>query len=242
VTSNAGTPNGTVTFKVGKTVLGTVTLGGTGQASLVTTAIPVGSNTISAVYNGNALFLASTGTTVQQVTGTATSTTLTSSLNPSQFGQPVTFTATVTAASGTPTGNVKFQDGKTILATIPLNTSGVATYTTAGLAVGGHKIVAYYLGAIGFAASQSPALLQHVRNANVAVISFETLVFEMEQNVTSIVLSVPRTSIAPPARDVLAASSNEATAAATTARQSKHKSQRPSELAKSVLDHFFGEL
>ena len=39
----------------------------------------------------------------------ATSLTLTSSANPSILGHPVTFTATVAAASGTPTGSVQFQ-------------------------------------------------------------------------------------------------------------------------------------
>jgi hypothetical protein len=48
-----------------------------------------------------------------------TTVTLTSSQNPSQFGQPVTFTATVTGSS--PTGTVIFMDGGTVLATVPLN-------------------------------------------------------------------------------------------------------------------------
>src|SRR5262249_44379944 len=48
----------------------------------------------------------------------ATTTTVTSSPNPSVFGQSVTFTATVSAASpgsGTPTGTVTFEDGGTTL-------------------------------------------------------------------------------------------------------------------------------
>lgn len=50
---------------------------------------------------------------------TATTTTLVSSLNPSQDGQSVTFTATVSPTSGTgkPTGTVTFYDGTTIIGT-----------------------------------------------------------------------------------------------------------------------------
>ena len=55
---------------------------------------------------------------------------LTSSTNPSMFGQSVTFTATVTVAApgaGTPTGTVTFMDGATTLGTGTLNAAGVAT-------------------------------------------------------------------------------------------------------------------
>ena len=64
-------------------------------------------------------------------TTTATTTSLASSLNPSVFGQSVTFTATVVKSSGagTPTGTVTFQDGSATLGTGTLNASGVATLT-----------------------------------------------------------------------------------------------------------------
>ena len=50
---------------------------------------------------------------------TANTTALVSSLNPSTVGQSVTFTATVTGASGTPTGTVTFKDGATTIGTAP---------------------------------------------------------------------------------------------------------------------------
>ena len=62
-----------------------------------------------------------------------TQTTVSSSVNPSLFGQSVTFTATVTGTF--PTGSVAFVDGSTTLATIPL-TSGSAQWTTSALSVG----------------------------------------------------------------------------------------------------------
>ena len=81
-----------------------------------------------------------------------TSTTLTSSRNPADVGQSVTFTATVSdtlASTVVPTGTVTFFDGSTALATVTL-TNGVATFTTSSLGVGTHPITAVYNGAVGF--------------------------------------------------------------------------------------------
>jgi hypothetical protein len=60
-----GTPAGTVTFKVGTLVLGTATLNGTGQATLTTTLLPVGTDDVVAVYSGNATFETSTSASVK---------------------------------------------------------------------------------------------------------------------------------------------------------------------------------
>ncbi|HEY7424651.1 MAG TPA: Ig-like domain-containing protein, partial [Gemmataceae bacterium] len=78
---------------------------------------------------------------------------LTSSAPLSQQGQSVTFTATVSGSSGTPTGSVTFYDGTTALDTVSLNASGVATYTTSSLTVGNHDITAIYSGDSTYAGS-----------------------------------------------------------------------------------------
>jgi uncharacterized repeat protein (TIGR01451 family) len=93
-----------------------------------------------------------------------TTTALTSSLNPSFEGQPVTFTATVSAESGgTPTGTVTFFDGDTPLGgPVPLDASGVAAFTTSGLAAGNHQITAVYSGSADHTTSTSEPLLQTV--------------------------------------------------------------------------------
>jgi len=76
----------------------------------------------------------------------ATTTTLTSSLNPSVHGQAVTFTAVVTSTGPyPPTGKVTFKDGTTAIGTVTLSSS-VATLTTSKLAVGTHAITAVYAG------------------------------------------------------------------------------------------------
>lgn len=108
---------------------------------------------------GSATFLV----TVTQVR-TATATTLVSSAPVSQVGQPVTFTATVTAQgrAGTPTGTVTFRDGQQTLGQVPL-VNGVAALTTAALAAGTHTIVAVYTGDAAFLPSSSPPLTQVVQ-------------------------------------------------------------------------------
>ena len=91
-------------------------------------------------------------------------TSLISSTNPSALGQSVTFTATVTPASGTgtPTGTVTFEDGATVLGTL---SGGTATFVTSGLGAGVHLITAVYGGDASFAGSTSPVLTQTVNKA-----------------------------------------------------------------------------
>jgi Bacterial Ig-like domain (group 3) len=59
----SGTLDGSVTFKDGSTVLGTATLND-GKASLSTLNLQPGNNSITATYNGNALFNSSTSNAV----------------------------------------------------------------------------------------------------------------------------------------------------------------------------------
>jgi Bacterial Ig-like domain (group 3)/Beta-propeller repeat len=89
VTSGLGAPpdGEPVSFMNGTTVLGMGTLNG-GAASFTTSAMPVGTDYIKAVYSGDSNFAASTSKAVSQVVGKATTTTtLASSQNPSNFGR-----------------------------------------------------------------------------------------------------------------------------------------------------------
>lgn len=95
-----------------------------------------------------------------------------SSLNPSTYGQPVTFTATVSAVTSglpTPTGNVTFMDGSTDLGSGQLNGSAVATLTTSTLAVGTHSITAVYSGDSNFGSNTSSSITQTINPAAGAV-------------------------------------------------------------------------
>ena len=93
-----------------------------------------------------------------------TTVTLTSSVNPSANGQSVTFTATVSATGGTPTGMVTFFDGATMLGAGTLS-SGTAMFSTAWLSIGSHSITAVYGGDGTFTGATSSVLTQVVNQA-----------------------------------------------------------------------------
>jgi YVTN family beta-propeller protein len=158
--SVAGTPTGEVNFLDGTTVLGTSPLSG-GQASFNTSTLSLGSHSITAAYSGDTNFDSSTSNVVTQNVLGATTTIVISSLNPSLPGQSVTFTASVSASSGTPTGSVTFMDGANTLATVTLSAQQ-ASLNTSSLAQGSHAITAVYGGDANFAGSTSAVLTQVV--------------------------------------------------------------------------------
>ena len=84
------------------------------------------------------------------VAKSATTTAVSSSKNPSESGETVTFTATVSSVNGTPTGTVQFKDnGGNIGGPQTLNGSGVATISGV-LSTGAHTITAEYSGDANF--------------------------------------------------------------------------------------------
>ncbi len=92
--------------------------------------------------------------------GTAT-VTLTSSPNPSQVDQSVTFSAVVSGRGVTPTGSVTFKEGTTTLGTVTL-AGGQASVTTSFTASGKFSIVASYSGDQNYKAAKSKPLKQVV--------------------------------------------------------------------------------
>lgn len=96
----------------------------------------------------------------------ATATTLTSTPNPSTFGQPVTFTAIVTSGTGMPSNGetVSFMKGKTVLGTGTLS-GGSASFTTSTLKVGSTSVTAVYGGDLKLSSSTSNVVKQVVKKA-----------------------------------------------------------------------------
>ncbi len=164
VTSTYGPiPDGElVTFYDGTTALSSVPLSG-GVATYTTSSLKAGSHTIKATYPGDATFKSSTKSITQVVNLYPTSTSISSSLNPSAYGQAVTFTATVTAFGPYAlTGKVTFKDGTTGIGTVALS-GGIAILKKSNLTVGSHSITAQYLGDSSNAKSTSPVLNQVVQ-------------------------------------------------------------------------------
>lgn len=144
----SGTPDGTVTvsYAAGGGCTGTVA---SGQCSFVPTATASNAN-LTARYEGSANFSSSTSRAVRHtVTKDSTTTDVTSSKNPSSFGESVTFTATIAAVlpgGGVPSGSVRFEIAGLPDSVKPLDTSGRASVKTSALLPGNHSVQATYSG------------------------------------------------------------------------------------------------
>ena len=148
-------PTGTAQFFDGVTSLGTVTLDGTGKATLTlagATSLAVGTHSITVQYSGDSSFTSLTSSAISHVVTKASSssvvtTTVSSSLNPSVYGDSVTLSIHVSSSVGVqPTGTVSVVDGTTTLGTPTLDGSGNATITVPAFTAGAHSIVVTYSG------------------------------------------------------------------------------------------------
>ena len=167
-TAFGGGATGSVTFLDGTTSLGTATVS-SNSAQFPLSSLSAGSHSITAKYNGDTNFSASTSAVIAQTVNQATTTTTAASnTNPSAFGQTVTFTASVQSSSGgTPTGNVTFFDGGSSLGSATLSGSS-AQLTLASLSLGSHSVTAKYSGDSNFTASTSMPVAQSVAQAATA--------------------------------------------------------------------------
>ena len=162
VTASVGTPTGIVTFNDGSTVLGTGPLNSSGKATYTTSALSVGTHPITASYGGDANNDVSTSNVVNQVVNSKNSAkvNLSSSLNPSVYGQSVTFTATVSPSSAT--GTVQFQiDGTNFGGAVNVSGGKAISGSTTTLSIGSHNITATYSGDSTYSSSTA-SLVQKV--------------------------------------------------------------------------------
>jgi hypothetical protein len=161
-----GSAPGTVSFYSSATLLASVNLNSSGVATFSTANLPVGVDSLTAVYSGNTAFAASTSIPVLETITAAptnTTTTLAASPNPAIAPQTVSLTAAVAPEpTGSALGMVSFYSGATLLASVNLNSSGVATFSTANLPVGVDSLTAVYSGNTAFATSTSIPVLENV--------------------------------------------------------------------------------
>ena len=118
---NTTVPTGTVTFLNGTTSLGTGTLNSSGVATLSTTALPVGADTITAQYGGDTNFSASTSAAVTVTVSAPAAPGFSISLSPNS--------ATVTNGSSTTT-TVSIQPSGGFSAAVSFACSGLPTGAT----------------------------------------------------------------------------------------------------------------
>ena len=129
VASTAGTPAGTVTFYSGSAALGTGTLNGSGVATLHTTTLPLGGDTITATYTAAGNFATSTSP-VSSITINQASQTITfPAVGSRAYGSaPFAVTATSSAGSSYPV-SISVQSGPAVIS------SGIVTLTGVGTVV-----------------------------------------------------------------------------------------------------------
>ncbi|HWG88029.1 MAG TPA: Ig-like domain repeat protein [Candidatus Acidoferrales bacterium] len=136
-----------------------------GTASFTTSALPLGSHSITARYTGDNQHSGSVSTALVETVSkgnTSVNVSLTAGSNPAVFGDTLTFTATVSPSSAT--GTVTFLDGSTPLSdAVPL-VAGSASLSIATLPIGTHAITAQYSGDATFNAGISAALQQTVNS------------------------------------------------------------------------------
>jgi len=156
---------GSVTLTLGATILGTMEIA-SNTVFIHTSSLPLGQNTVTATYTPLFAreFLGGSASMVQTVSSpkATTTTALVSSLNPSTYGQTVSWTATVTSTgANTPTGTVKFAGiGAGTLS------GGVATITKTWLNAAAYPITAEYGGDSASTPSSSSVLNQVVNPAS----------------------------------------------------------------------------
>jgi Big-like domain-containing protein len=97
------------------------------------------------------------------LTAAATSVSIYSPELTTELGQEITLSAMITAVRGSPTGTVSFDDGSTVLGTVPVNSkTDHAIFDIDTLSAGTHKIDAVYSGSSLFAPSKSSVLKETV--------------------------------------------------------------------------------
>jgi hypothetical protein len=154
---------GSITFSVASRTLGTVPVVN-GVATFSSNLLPIGTDTVAAIYSGDAYFATTGGSATEVVTGFNSVSVLTPTPNPSFVGQTVTLTAAVSGVGSTtvPTGVVIFYDSATIIGRGTLDATGHATLTTSTLSLGAHDLSFVYPGDLGYLNSTSPTVRQIV--------------------------------------------------------------------------------
>lgn len=175
----SGSPTGTVIFTVDGDTLGAASLvagPGGSEATIIESELAPGSYTVVATYAGDSAYEGSESapvshTVIAGAAVVATTTTVSSSQNPSIYGELISFTAQVVADDeSAPSGAVQFSvDGTDVGDPVEVGADGTATSPlVSSPAPGDHTVIAAFVGNPGYAGS-GDFLTQTVAGAGVAV-------------------------------------------------------------------------
>jgi hypothetical protein len=126
----------------------------------------------------------------------ATNITLAADLHSTVFGQRVTLTATVAAASGTPTGTVTFFDGDRPLGEVGVDANGQAALVLP-LGVGVHSLTARFAGIAPFTGSTAQAITETVAKANTMTSLSAEIICENPDGSIRVAFTADVTAVAP---------------------------------------------
>lgn len=155
-----GSPSGSVSFSAGESPLCTAPIVG-GSASCSTASAPFGVDAATASYSGDTQFAGSMGwTSVDVVAPPSTSISVAVTPASAEFGQSVTYSATVSGppGAGAPTGTVIFTIGSIEICSGAL-TQGSTTCSSSKARPGVDTVTATYSGDSSFAFSQAGTTL-----------------------------------------------------------------------------------
>jgi regulation of enolase protein 1 (concanavalin A-like superfamily) len=162
VSSNAGAPQGSITYAYDGGVPLSLALSN-GNAQFTIPEPFAGNHSVAIGYAQQTNYAAVTPVTENF---TVTPAPVNVSLIPSSWytsaSGGVSFVAAVASWSAGPpdaTGSVAFYDGGTLLATVPVNASGQATYTSSSLSIGPQTITATYLGGTNYGSGSASATI-----------------------------------------------------------------------------------
>jgi hypothetical protein len=160
VGSSTGIPTGSITIRNGAANIGQAQLNAQGTTTFTASSLPVGSNTLTAVYQGDSNYLTSTSASWQETVSLATTAlTLAGPSAPVNAGTTFTVAATLTTDGVAPTGALTLRDGGAVIATQTVSTAGSFAFSTASLSLGTHTLTAAYAGDSDNAATVSPSII-----------------------------------------------------------------------------------
>lgn len=148
----AGTPTGNVTIDYGDGSGATIVALTAGVADPTHSYAAAGNFSTTVDYGGDANFGISSGGSSVAITRVTSTLSLVASPNPAKPGQRVTFTATLTVSTGSPSGTVTFMEGLSALGSAAVSAK-VAKFATSSLGIGSHTVTATYDGDAMFSGS-----------------------------------------------------------------------------------------
>ncbi|ARE33265.1 hypothetical protein A0W34_07865 [Rhodococcus sp. BH4] len=160
-TVSASGTGGTVTFKVGGTVLASMPVAGNGEGTYAWVPTVAGAQTVEAVFSGRSGVTGSSTTanvTVAEQPAGTTSSTTDLSVVAGQVGVAQTISAQISPANAG--GTVTFKDGETVIGTATVDSSGKASLSWKPATQGQRVVAAEYSGAGTVTASSDQVSVQ----------------------------------------------------------------------------------